>query len=231
MNYWSQYWSKKERPGHRQDTEAFYERLAREQSFHLYGGHSLLDFGCGSADVLLYHARTFPRVVGVDFSDKMLAKGRKRLNCHGMDHVDLLHADDKTVWNLLHEKFDRITASGVIQYFDIDQIGAFLKGATDHLNAGGKIIFFDIVDPWIFPLFEIGLVGPEKKNLRRALKNLLRINIAKLSRKLKGLPATEMGTTHDPKRIMKMAQRLGLTPEYVSSMHYEYRYHLIFTYE
>lgn len=55
-SYWSRYWADQTDGGHRTSAEDFLRLEADEKLFHLGEGDSLLDFGCGSADLLAYFA-------------------------------------------------------------------------------------------------------------------------------------------------------------------------------
>ncbi|WP_341537205.1 class I SAM-dependent methyltransferase [Methanosarcina barkeri] len=92
---------------------------AKEKLFHLDGGKTLLDFGCGAGELLVYYAPEYEQLVGVDFSESMLDEASKKIKERKYDNISLIQADDKTVWDKLECSFDRITAAGVIQFFYI----------------------------------------------------------------------------------------------------------------
>ncbi|WP_332881640.1 hypothetical protein [Methanosarcina horonobensis] len=70
--------------------------------------------------------------------------------------MDLILADDKTIWDELNLKFDRITATEVVQYFTPEQLEDFIHNASEYLNKDGKIVLFDIIDPKLYYLWKIG---------------------------------------------------------------------------
>jgi cyclopropane-fatty-acyl-phospholipid synthase len=140
--YWQKYWAKQVDGLHRWKTEEVYEKMANEKLFHIKGGNSLLDFGCGSADLLCYYAKEYNTVIGVDFSKSMLESAQKRLIEKGCNNVKLLYANDKTVWEMINQNFDRIVLNGVVQYLDEKQIDDFIKNALKILNTNGKISLF-----------------------------------------------------------------------------------------
>ncbi len=76
---WSEYFSDKKNGGHRYSTEEFLFKEAKEKLLHLDGGISILDFGCGAGELLIYYAPNYELVVGVDFSSSMLDEARKKL--------------------------------------------------------------------------------------------------------------------------------------------------------
>lgn len=234
MTFWKVYWENKENGGHRWQDENFLKKEATEKLYHLSGGNSLLDFGCGSADLLAYYAPKYSIVVGVDFSSNMLNNARIRLKSFGYDDIQLVQADDINVWERVHESFDRITAGQVVQYLKLEQLDRFISGASKRLNPGGKIILFDIIDPRIYFLVKIGVLVPKytfttKAGITNIAKSTIRLAISKPLAILKQTPADKIGNSHHPDDIYQIARKYDLEMEYVCSMYYEYRYHVIFT--
>ncbi len=222
---WSDYWAERNHGGHRSQTEAFLRKEAAEKLFHLGSGEALLDFGCGSADLLVYYAERFARVVGVDFSASMLDAARVRIAQFGRTNIELVRADDRTVWDAVEGSFDRITAGQVIQYFDEEQIDRFLVQAERRLRSDGELLFFDVIDPRIHALHELGLFGPPQGLglVRRAAE----LVATKAVRRLRRIPPSLLGRAHYPERIRALAARHGFAMELVWSMYYEYRYHAV----
>jgi cyclopropane fatty-acyl-phospholipid synthase-like methyltransferase len=93
---WEEYFSDKKREGHRYSTEEFLVKEAREKLFHLDGGKTLLDFGCGAGELLIYYLPNYETVIGADFSSSMLAEAEKKIGSKGYTNVDLILADDTT---------------------------------------------------------------------------------------------------------------------------------------
>ncbi len=231
-NYWTSYWEMRTHGGHRSQDEVFLQREAREKLFHLnqpVEGGSILDFGCGSGDLLVYYAPHFKRVVGCDFSESMLKNAGNRITEKGMENITLIHADDNTIWRKVNESFNFITLGQVIQYFTLVQVEKFIKNAKSVLDEKGKIIFFDIIDPRIYFLFEFGILQQWKISNLRILKSFLAMIKTRAIRKICGLPGREIGYGHLPYDIITIANRYQFEAHYVCSMYYEYRYHLILT--
>jgi cyclopropane fatty-acyl-phospholipid synthase-like methyltransferase len=232
-NYWSSYWSTRINGGHRSQEESFLQKETREKQFHLggpgEGGGSILDFGCGSADLLVYYAPYFKRVIGADFSESMLKNAGKKIVESGLDNIQLIQADDNSIWEKINQSFDFITSGQVIQYFTLGQVEAFIKKAKDFLEPGGKIIFFDVIDPRIYFLFELGIFQQKKMDKLRIFKSFIKTVKARAVRHSRGLPDREIGYGHLPHNIIKIANDCQFEAQYVCSMYYEYRYHLILT--
>lgn len=223
---WKEYFSDKKTGGHRFSNEEFLAKEAKEKLFHLNGGKTLLDFGCGAGELLIYYVPKYEKVVGVDFSKSMLFEAERKILHNKYRNVDLILADDKTVWNKLNLKFDQITATGVVQYLTPEQVDSFIRNASAYLNEGGKIAFFDIIDPTLYSLWKIGWFSqsfrPWNIFVRASTGSVRRISAF-----LKNQPNDIIGHPHSPYLIKKIANRNGFQMEYAKSMYYEYRYHAI----
>lgn len=86
---WSQFYGFNDR-----DTEPVRRRAV--ETLALTGGETVLDVGCGpGSNFELLRERVGPggRVVGVDYSPKMVAKARARVENGSWDSVDVIRAD------------------------------------------------------------------------------------------------------------------------------------------
>ena len=229
MQFWEQYWADKNNPQHRYESEEFYCKLANEHLYHMGGGRRLLDFGCGSASLLVYYSRSYQYLVGADFSENMIKAARDRVELKKIKNIELVHADDKQIWNHLKEKFDGISCSGVIQYLDLPQIEYLIQQGKQWINEGGKICFFDVIDPRIYHLWMSGVLKGQKSNIFNMIFKLSKLMARNKLRKWKGLPVDHTGVGYHPNTLKSIAGAHGLEMEYVCSMYYEYRYHCIFT--
>lgn len=187
-----------------------------------------MDFGCGSADLLAYYAEIAGRAVGVDFSESMLAAARARLAARGAINVTIFKADDQNLWEQLgSQKFDAITAGQVFQYFNLARIERFFAETLRFLTPAGRIVIFDLIDPRIYFLRELGVFADRPIDrpvafARRLISGAARLAINSCFPRLR-----ETGRAHYPRDICRAAERQGLAAEVVWSMYYEYRYHLI----
>ena len=218
-----------ENGGHRSQRESALEQEAMEHLFHLSGGRSMLDFGCGSADVLAYTAARYDRVVGVDIAPQMLANARSRLDAMGVGGVQLVEADDRQVWDRVEGRFDRITGAGVVQFLRPHELEQFLVRARERLEPGGTVVLLDAIDPLLFSLWSAGSWK------RRSVAAGLALALARTPlraarralRRVRGRPGSDMGYAHSRREMRTIARRAGFRAEIVSSMRYEYRYHVI----
>lgn len=110
----------------------------------------VLEVGCGTG--LNFRHLIEPldpragRLVGLDFSEDMLAKARKRVEAAGWQNVDLI-ADDATQMNL-GQSFD-----GILFAYSITMIPDWpkaLERAREHLKPGGRMVVLDFstFDGW-----------------------------------------------------------------------------------
>lgn len=223
---WEEFFANRRNGGHRSSAEEFLSKEAREKLYHLDGGKTLLDFGCGAGELLVYYALEYERLVGADFSASMLDEANKRIMERKCENVTLILADDKTVWDKLDFSFDRITAAGVIQYLTYEEVDTFIANASKYLNKGGKIVLFDLLDPRLYLLWKIGFFSRDARSwkiLRKIGFEIRELILASLNNR----PRDILGYSHDPRKIEEIANKHGFDMEFVQSMYYEYKYHAI----
>ena len=227
------YYADKANGVHRYNTEEFFELEAREKLFHMGPGEALLDFGCGTGDLLAYYAAQFGSMLGVDISDNMVQRARQRLDGFGLQHVEVAQADEGKVWDVVGgRRFDVITSAGVMQYLSGEQIAAFLTAARQRLTAGGRVTMFDLVDPRLYWLFKYGWFRDRPLDAGAAASAIAqsgRVLARKLLRALSGRAEDHIGFTHHPVVVQMAAERTGFRCRIVCSMYYEYRYHALLT--
>lgn len=223
---WNEYFSNMKSGGHRYSTEEFLSKEAKEKLLHLDGGSSILDFGCGAGELLIYFAPNYERVVGADFSSSMLDEAKRKVAEKRYENVHLIKADDKTIWNELDAPFDRITATEVLQYLTFEQIDNFIAKASVYLNKNGKIVFFDIIEPRAYVLWKIGFFSQKVRYWR--LFPIIFVGLFDyVSVSLNRSPKDIIGYSHSPYKIEKIATKYGFEMEFIRSSYYEYRYHAI----
>ena len=211
------------------------EKEAKEKLLHLNFGENMLDFGCGSADLLVYYTQNYKFCVGADNSKPMLEKAEERLTkFQNNGKVLLIHADNQQIWRDVENKlgkdfkFDCITAGQVMQYLTKPQVADFLDHAALHLTENGKICLFDIVDLRTYELWKSGLFKANSFNFSVVIClvfNRLRNTLKKIS----GKPACDMGYAYPPSFFADAARKHNFNVSIINSMYYEYRYHVILT--
>ncbi|MHB8102013.1 MAG: class I SAM-dependent methyltransferase [Methanosarcina sp.] len=225
-DFWVEFFANRRDGGHRSSAEEFISKEAKEKLFHLDGGETLLDFGCGAGELLVHYAPKYEKMVGVDFSASMLDEASKKISERKCGNISLILADDKTVWDKLESSFDRITAAGVIQYLTLQEIDSFIFNASNYLNKGGKIVLFDILDPRLYPLWKIGLFSQDADFGKILCKIGFEFRII-ISAALNNRPRDILEFAHNPDSIRKIANKYGFETTFVQSMYYEYKYHAI----
>lgn len=223
---WEEFFADKRSGGHRFSSHEFLSKEAREKLYHLDGGKTLLDFGCGAGELLVYYAPEYEKLVGVDFSASMLDEAGKRIRKRRHENIDLILADDKTIWGKLDSSFDRITAAGVIQYLTYEEVDSFIYNSSKYLSKGGKIVLFDLLDPRLYPLWKIGLFSRDT-GCWKILRKISFETFAILVAILRNRPKDILGYAHKPFMMESIANKHGFKMEYVQSMYYEYKYHAI----
>ena len=167
----------------------------------------------------MYYAAAFARVVGADFSPRMLAEAARRVADRALA-IELVEADDATVWERVTGTFDRITAGQVVQYLEPVQLERFLDRARGRLASGGRVILFDVIDPRIYALSELGLF--ERQPALARARRFLEVAFARMRRS-----PHEIGHRYAGYELARIAERAGFRCETVWSMYYEYRYHAV----
>lgn len=103
----------------------------------LGSGQSLLDVGCGPADIVA----SLPGIdyVGVDFSPTYIQSAQMRFNERGQFLVGNIY----DLPELAGRRFDAILAQGVLHHLDDEEAITLFRFADDRLTPGGKIVTVD----------------------------------------------------------------------------------------
>lgn len=228
--YFKNFWFSETHGKHLHKTEEFLIREAREQLLHLDGGESLIDFGCGAAEALVYYAKAYKTVIGIDFSSSMLTEAKKRLDEKNISNVELLLADNKTAWNMLHVSYDRIMTYGVVQYFSYDELEHFINEASRKINKNGKIVLFLVLHPTRWHLRRMGLLSSDPKlSFVDIFRELVAVLFKRFVAVVQNVPPDELGYAYYPSAIAEIAAKYELQMECVWSIYYADRYNAILT--
>jgi ubiquinone/menaquinone biosynthesis C-methylase UbiE len=118
---------------------SFVDKVETELAFDLFdpqSGEKILDVGCGTGNFSLKLARQGCQVTGVDLSEAMLAKARKKVSAAGRE-IDFYHQDIKDL------KFPEATFDGVISMATVEFVEEFEAAFAEMKRVtkpGGKIL-------------------------------------------------------------------------------------------
>ncbi len=106
-------------------------------------GSPVLELGCGTGRVSMPMAQAGVQVVGLDYSEAMLAVARRKCQQLGFDStsVELMHADMRDF--ALDQQFDLVTIPfrGFLALLSVeDQIRALAR-IREHLTPDGRLVF------------------------------------------------------------------------------------------
>ncbi len=223
----SAFWSTRTDAAHRYSEEAWLKRYADEILCLVPAGGTLLDVGCGSCELTSYFASAFDSVYAIDFSESMLAAGRKRLATLGITNVTLAYG--------LAERFpsdippvDVIISNGVIQYLNNRELGWHLRECYRVLTKDGTVWIGLIPNAQRQMLWYLDLLSGRSPSLRtllrRYLQTLIRRRIARLKHEFL---SDGIGHWYKREEIQAIADETGFEVEFRYSWYYEYRFHAI----
>ncbi|MCB9855752.1 MAG: methyltransferase domain-containing protein [Phycisphaerales bacterium] len=121
-----------------------FRRKAAVRAMEIEPHHRILEVGCGTglnfANVATQLDPTRGgKLVGLDFSEAMLARARQRVASSGWRHVSCVQADASKMQ--LSEQFDRIFFSYSIAM--IPDWRAALDRAAEHLDPNGRVVVLE----------------------------------------------------------------------------------------
>jgi ubiquinone/menaquinone biosynthesis C-methylase UbiE len=93
---------------------------------------SVLELGCGTGKNTEWLLEKANSITSVDFSENMLSKAKERLNS---GKVNFVQADINQPWNFVHQKFDLVTCSLVLEH--IQYLQPIFEKAGNVLCDGG----------------------------------------------------------------------------------------------
>ena len=116
---------------HKQD--AWWQEGVNKWVSFLNHGDRVLDIGCGSGTKALYLIQKGLRVVGVDFSEKMIELAKKKV-----PDGEFLALDLKDL-NQVEKNFDCVFAQAVLLHFPKQAIPTILQLLKSKIKNGGYI--------------------------------------------------------------------------------------------
>lgn len=122
-----------------------------EEKFPRFTGQgSVLDLGCGPADILIRFIRRFPACtcIGIDGSEAMLAPGRRAIEQEQTSHrVALYHQclPFTSPLPFLQEKFQAILSNSLLHHLHRPEV--LWQTLRDYTAPGGAILVMDLFRP------------------------------------------------------------------------------------
>jgi cyclopropane-fatty-acyl-phospholipid synthase len=220
------WWSSKQDALHRYRTEDWLEGNAHELLCLFPLGGTLIDVGCGDAQLLTYLAPRYDEVIGIDFSPSMLKKAAERLNAFGIKNARL-ELGDACQFPSSVSHADVILSNGVAQNLDPEEIAIHLQECRRVLNPAGSVGLCGI--PWVnlrMPFLSGALMEPPPKNgVRRSLSVIRRRLQLQWAERQGNVMADGMGRWYGRDQIHGLATAEGFDCHMVSSWYSEYRFH------
>jgi len=221
------WWATQSDGGHRHQTEAWFEKYAYELLCLFPKGRTLLDVGCGNAQVLSYLAPHYTEAIGIDYSVKMLEAADARIRKLGIRNIRL-ELGDACHFPESIRRADVVLSVGVAQYMEPQDIRSHLQECRRVLQPSGTVGICDV--PWanLRSAFLSGrLHDPPTQGIPGRIASALRLRIRMLSGFRRSAPADGIGVWYTRDRIRSLAQAEGFDCETVTSWHYEYRFHAV----
>jgi demethylmenaquinone methyltransferase/2-methoxy-6-polyprenyl-1,4-benzoquinol methylase len=114
----------------------------------------MLDIATGTADVAIALSRLHPeKITGIDLSEGMLARGRKKIQAKGLDQqIDLLKADSENL-PFKDNTYDAVTVAFGVRNFE--NLDAGLAEMARVLKPGAKVVILEFSRPKAFPVKQL----------------------------------------------------------------------------
>jgi SAM-dependent methyltransferase len=208
--------------------EEWFRHAAAELVAMMPHGGTLLDVGCGAGEMLPHLASHFRQVVGLDFSESMLAAAEQRLDTCSIQNVSLLRSDASHFPEGIPSP-DAILANGVVQYLDQQALHAHLRECEKVLAPNGVVVWGAIPRlsrRWLWRVG--GLNEPQcagRDMLRLAWRSWLGYRRAR---------ATDdalwdgIGRWFTQQDIVELANISGFDVQFRNAWYFDYRFHATF---
>jgi ubiquinone/menaquinone biosynthesis C-methylase UbiE len=119
-------------------------------------GDTVIDIGCGTGlnfSNLLESIGDTGRLIGVDLTDAMLEKAKRRVRRNGWRNVDLVHSDAAT-YTFPAEPQGVVSTFALMFVPEYEQV---IKNAASALASGGRLVLADHKKPDRWPLWLVKL--------------------------------------------------------------------------
>ncbi|MDP8241072.1 MAG: class I SAM-dependent methyltransferase [Candidatus Hatepunaea meridiana] len=226
-NAFYEFWIKRNDAGHRYTTEEWLKKNAEEILCLFPVRGTLVDVGCGNAQLLSYWADHFDRTFGIDFSPTMLEAAQKRIDGLKITEVKFFESDACHFPKEI-ESANLIIGYQVAQNLSKQDIRKYLRECKRILHRNGMVGICSI--PWrnLKQIREVGGLGHSPLTLwKMTFKYFIRTPRRSYQRFRYGVMANGIGFWYSRHEIKRIAEAEGFDCEFVNSWYYEYRFHAI----
>jgi SAM-dependent methyltransferase len=229
MRSFESYWEGKRSSGHRYNGENFYKEKAKEHLLlfkEIEKEMRISDIGCGAGELLYYLVERCHVVDAVDYSSSMITQAKKRLHHKGLEFI----ISDAHSYMKQSKSQVIVGCESFNQYLDSKEIEEIIDlfVASSHMRS---IFLFDTIDPDRYQLWSQGRIRYDHFfPSRKAILMLYLREIWSLfdgGYRDYGIKIGEMGYGYRPHFWMDLAKKHHLKLEIISSLKYEYRYHVV----
>jgi cyclopropane-fatty-acyl-phospholipid synthase len=233
--WWKNYWDSKNSPGHAFETEEWYKKYASEIRFHLQDCLTVVDAGCGNAEILVELAPSFSTLYGLDYSTSMLEEAKKRISGKGITNVQLFHSDVLNIDKVIPSSVDAIICNEVVQFLNSLQLNEFVSKCSKLINKKGRILLLNIPDAKCFDLYSIGFYRLEGGiHFTGMIAKYMRTKFYLFRKKLKDpsfIYTGDIGYWYSFQDVKEIAKSMRLNCDIYYSMFppYGYRFHALLT--
>jgi len=209
----------------------WFDAYAREALFLLAGAKTVVDAGCGSGDLLIRLGKHFNKIIGVDYSAKMIAKAQENVDKMPLVNIELFNADLLELNKVITTKVDCIYNREVVQYLTVQQINEFIVMCKELLNPGGSVLFMNVPDVNCRDLYAIKFFRAESfVSVKELVYNYLRFKLYVAKNKMKERAFkwdSNMGIWHSKSDFTSIAKDNQFSIEFYNSFYppYGYRFH------
>lgn len=234
------FWKDQTSSLHRSGDPHFYTRKAVEHASlmsQLEKERPCLDLGCGAGELLVHLKNHMNVVTGLDYSESMLDKAKKRLadseiRLINTEFFEYLKIATESTW---------MTTGALNQYLNLKSTTHFLTLFKNNDDAK-SLFLFDCVDPIRYAAMQFGLsyipsVTSNSRGLRDVVRYIrwrlrliqfgLKLSLGLIGRSNVKIGRVGMGYGYSPQVWHGLLSELNLRGEVVSSLFYEYRFHII----
>ena len=115
------------------------DAIATRKILNTFTFSTVVELGCGTGKNTGYLLSKADRVIGIDFSKKMLEKAQAKFS---EDHVEFLLSDISKDWNLPAACADLVTCNLVLEH--IEDLNDIFPRAYDTLRQGGHFFISEL---------------------------------------------------------------------------------------